>query len=57
MTTEIALRIGKLTGAGAAIWLSTQQQYDLWHVERELAAELAKIPTIGTWRGQGRTTT
>jgi len=46
MTPEMALRIGKLTGAGPTIWMGMQQQYDLWHAERRLAAELRKIPTL-----------
>lgn len=42
-TPEMALRIGKLAGNGAALWLSMQQAYDLWHAERELAVELRAI--------------
>ena len=33
ITTEMALRIGKLTGNGPGLWLRMQQNYDLWHTE------------------------
>jgi addiction module HigA family antidote len=42
-TPEMALRIGKLAGNGAALWLGMQQEYDLWQAERTLAAELRTI--------------
>jgi addiction module HigA family antidote len=41
--TEMALRVGKLAGNGAALWLGMQQDYDLWHAERALAVELRAI--------------
>jgi hypothetical protein len=28
-----------------AVWLNMQRAYDLWRVEREMADEIAKIPT------------
>ena len=40
---EMALRVGKLAGNGAGLWLQMQQAYDLWHAERDLAAELRTI--------------
>lgn len=45
-TPEMALRIGKLAGNGAALWLRMQQDYDLWHAERELADELRAIQRV-----------
>jgi addiction module HigA family antidote len=42
---EMALRLGKFCGNGAGLWLRLQQAYDLWHAERALKAEIAKIPT------------
>lgn len=42
-TPEMALRVGKLAGNGAAFWLRMQQDYDLWHAERELVDELRTI--------------
>ncbi len=46
ITAAMALRIGKLCGDGPMIWLSMQQLYDVKAAERELAAELAAIPTL-----------
>lgn len=43
ITTEMALRIGKLAGNGPGLWLRMQQVYDLWHVEQRLKDELARI--------------
>jgi len=43
ITTEMALRIGKLAGNGPELWLRMQQAYDLWHTEQRLQDELAKI--------------
>ncbi len=43
ITTEMALRIGKLAGNGPGLWLRMQQAYDLWRVERRLKDELATI--------------
>jgi hypothetical protein len=31
---------------GAGVWLRMQAAYDTWHAERELAAEVKKIPTL-----------
>jgi addiction module HigA family antidote len=42
-TPEMALRVGKLAGNGAALWLRMQQDFDLWHAERALAVELRSI--------------
>ncbi len=36
VTANLALRIGKLVGDGAEIWLSMQQSYDLEMAERAL---------------------
>ena len=46
VTPEMAARLGKLCGNGAGLWLRMQQARDLWRAERELAAELEKIPTL-----------
>jgi len=43
ITTEMALRLGKLVGNGPRLWLRMQQAYDVWHVEQRLKDELAKI--------------
>jgi len=45
ITPEMALRLGKFCGNGPGLWLRLQQAYDLWHAERALKKEIAKIPT------------
>lgn len=48
ITVEMALRIGRLAGNGAGLWLRMQQSHDLWHAEKELKGELRKIrPAVG----------
>jgi hypothetical protein len=37
------LRVGKLAGNGPTLWLNMQQAHNLWHAERKLGAELARI--------------
>ena len=46
VTAPMALRIGKLCGDGPEIWVAMQREYDLRMAERELAPEIAKIPTL-----------
>ena len=46
VTSDMAVKIGKLTGTAAAMWLNLQQAYDLHASEARLAAELEKIPTL-----------
>ncbi len=41
----MALRLGKFCGNGPELWLNMQRARDLWNAEREMTAELAKIPT------------
>lgn len=44
VSPEMAARLGKFCGNGPDLWLSMQASYDLWHVEKQMKAELAKIP-------------
>lgn len=44
VSPEMALRIGRFCGNGAAFWLRLQTAYDLWHAERKLREEISKIP-------------
>jgi addiction module HigA family antidote len=44
ITPAMAVRLGKYCGNGAAFWLRLQDAHDLWHAERELAADLQRIP-------------
>ena len=46
VTSEMALRLGKLFGDGPQIWLRMQIERDLWRANRENAAAIAKIPTL-----------
>jgi addiction module HigA family antidote len=46
VTPEMAVRLGKFCGNGPDLWLRLQQAYDLWHAERALASEIARIPTV-----------
>lgn len=46
MSPVVAARIGKLLGNGAGIWIRLQAAHDAWHVERDLADELKRIPTL-----------
>jgi addiction module HigA family antidote len=46
VTPDMAVRLGKLIGNGARLWLNLQSAYDLWHAERRIDAR--KIPTLHT---------
>jgi antitoxin HigA-1 len=46
ITAQMALRIGKLCGNGHDIWFRLQNRYDMKIAEREMAEEVAKIPTL-----------
>lgn len=45
VTPEMAVRLGKFCGNGAAFWLRLQNAHDLWHAERALVGEVRKIPS------------
>ena len=45
ISPEMALRLGRFCGNGPGLWLRLQQACDLWHAERRLKNELARIPT------------
>jgi antitoxin HigA-1 len=44
VSPAVAVRLGKLFGDGAAVWLRMQAAYDTWHAERKI--DLSAIPTI-----------
>jgi addiction module HigA family antidote len=46
ITPDMALRLGKLLGGAADVWLTMQQTYDLRTREKEIAKDLRKIPTL-----------
>jgi addiction module HigA family antidote len=44
VSPEMAVRLGRFCGNGAAFWLRLQAVHDLWHAERKLRAEVSRIP-------------
>ena len=46
VSPEVAVRLGKLFGDGAGVWVRMQAACDTWHAERALAKEIKKIPTL-----------
>ena len=46
VTPALAVRLGKLFGNGPELWLNMQQAHDLWHANRDLAEQVARIPTL-----------
>lgn len=44
VSPEVAVRLGKLFGDGAGIWLRMQAAYDVWHAERKV--DVSQIPTL-----------
>ena len=45
VSPEMAVRLGKFCGNGAALWLRLQAAYDLWHAEKRMRDEIKRIPT------------
>ena len=46
VSAAVAVRLGKLFGDGAGVWVRMQGAYDTWQAERELAGEIKKIPRL-----------
>jgi addiction module HigA family antidote len=46
VSPAVAVRLGKLFGDGAGVWVRMQGAYDTWHAERDLRAEIKKIPRL-----------
>jgi addiction module HigA family antidote len=44
VTPAVAVRLGKLFGDGAGIWIRMQAAYDTWHAEREV--DVSGIKTL-----------
>lgn len=42
----VAVRLGKMFGDGADVWVRMQGAYDTWQAERELGDEIKKIPRL-----------
>ena len=46
VSPAVAVRLGKLFGNGAGVWVRMQGAHDTWRAERELADEIRKIPRL-----------
>jgi addiction module HigA family antidote len=46
VSPSVAVRLGKMFGDGAGVWVRMQGAYDTWHAERELADAIKKIPRL-----------
>lgn len=44
VSPAVAVRLGKLFGDGAAVWIRMQGAYDAWQAEREI--DVSAVPTI-----------
>jgi antitoxin HigA-1 len=44
VSAAVAVRLGKLFGDGAGVWIRMQGAYDAWHAEREI--DVSAIPTL-----------
>jgi antitoxin HigA-1 len=44
VSPAIAVRLGKLFGDGAGVWVRMQAAYDTWNAERD--EDVSKIPTL-----------
>ena len=44
VSRAVAVRLGKLFGDGAGVWVRMQAAYDTWNAERK--ENVRKIPTI-----------
>ena len=46
VSPSVAVRLGKLFGDGADVWVRMQGAHDTWHAERKLRAVIKKIPRL-----------
>jgi len=46
VSPTVAVRLGKLFGDGASVWVRMQGAHDTWLAERALARQIKKIPTL-----------
>jgi addiction module HigA family antidote len=46
VTSEMALRLGKLCGNGPELWLNLQSRFDLNRLAHDKHAEIEAIPTL-----------
>jgi addiction module HigA family antidote len=48
VSPSVAVRLGKLFGDGAGVWVRMQAAYDTWQAERQLRSVVKKIPRLKT---------
>jgi len=46
VSPAVAVRLGKLFGDGAGVWVRMQSAHDTWRAECELADEIKKMPRL-----------
>ena len=46
VSAEMALRLGKLLGNGAQLWMDMQTKFDLWQAEARIHGELGRIKQL-----------
>ena len=46
VSAEMALRLGKLLGNGAQLWMDMQTKFDLWQAEARIHDELGRIKQL-----------
>ena len=46
VSPAVAVRLGKLFGDGAGVWVRMQAAYDTWNAERK--EDVSEIPTLRT---------
>lgn len=46
ISPDMAVRLGKLCGNGAELWLTLQARYDAHEASQRLADQVRKIPTL-----------
>jgi antitoxin HigA-1 len=51
VSPAVAVRLGKLFGDGAGVWVRMQAAYDTWHAERN--EDVSKIPTLRAKAAEG----
>jgi addiction module HigA family antidote len=44
VSADMAVRLGKLLGNGAGLWMRMQADYDVWAAERDV--DVSAIPTL-----------
>jgi addiction module HigA family antidote len=46
VTTDMAIRLGKVFGNGPQLWLNLQQKVDIWDIMQEKSADYNKVTSV-----------